>query len=690
MAVGSERASQGETSGRGWLLLLLLLGVALVLRLWKIGSLPPGFHYDEAFEAREAWHILNDPSYRPIFPIGNNTGVPPLHVYVLAGMMGLFRLLGLEVGPLLQRLTTVILGMLGIGTLLGAAWELRRLEPARHGLSPAFVWFAGGSLALIRWHVHYSRMGLETLWVPTLFAAILWLLLRAWRTGGWLSFVGLGLAVGVSPYTYYSGWVLPILTAVMVLYMAAVSWLGERRGTSAGAGGGLVPARRLVMGLLPAALVAVLVVLPLAAHFYQNPDLLFGRLGNTADTEDSSRTFLQSVLDNTIATARMFGPFGHPGDLRPVRNIPGDPVLNYAFAIPFYLGVALSFWRIRRPAYGLIWIALWGLALPGLITESAPHFTRILGVVVPTVLLIGVGLDWIWRLPSAGRVPWRWAAVALLLAGGAISARDYFVRWASLPDLDHAFNAPSLSIGRALAELPKGTQSYITPRHRPINTVIFPMDVAGLSEPLLFDGNVALPFTGGATTQAEVYAVVHEDDPASAQRLAAVFPDLRTLAEIRDAQGALYATIYERPAGSPAQISLANQVDTVMGDGIRLAAWEVQPATARSGESVLLVVHWQTITTPSNNWRILVQLVQEDGAGGRKVVAEHNNRPGEGTLYTVRAWQPGRDLLDEYLLELPEDVTPGEYQLEISLYRSDEERFPAEDPLLLGTFTVTP
>ena len=72
--------------------------VAVALRLWRIDSLPPGFHFDESFEGFEAWRILTDPSYRPIF-LSGNFGVPPLNAYANALTFALFGLFGAEVGP---------------------------------------------------------------------------------------------------------------------------------------------------------------------------------------------------------------------------------------------------------------------------------------------------------------------------------------------------------------------------------------------------------------------------------------------------------------------------------------------------------------------------------------------------------------------------------------------------------------
>ena len=56
------------------------------------------------------------------------------------------------------------------------------------------------------------------------------------------------------------------------------------------------------------------------------------------------------VLAATWATAKMFGPFGAPGDLDPRRNLPGAPALNLWHALPFYLGLAWAVRHSRRPA----------------------------------------------------------------------------------------------------------------------------------------------------------------------------------------------------------------------------------------------------------------------------------------------------------------------------------------------------
>ncbi|HRJ40889.1 MAG TPA: hypothetical protein PL105_03370, partial [Caldilineaceae bacterium] len=96
---------------------LLVLGAILIaaafLRLWQIDTIPPGFHFDESFEGLEAWRILTEPGYRPLFLEGN-FGVPPLNAYANAVTFAIFRLFGGEAGPTAMRVTAAFFGILGV------------------------------------------------------------------------------------------------------------------------------------------------------------------------------------------------------------------------------------------------------------------------------------------------------------------------------------------------------------------------------------------------------------------------------------------------------------------------------------------------------------------------------------------------------------------------------------------------
>ena len=107
--------------------LVLIAVTAATLRLWQIDAIPPGFHFDESFEGLEAWRILTEPGYKPIF-LSGNFGVPPLNAYANALTFAIFRLLGGEAGPTAIRVTAAIFGLLGVLAVLRAG---RRDAPLR-------------------------------------------------------------------------------------------------------------------------------------------------------------------------------------------------------------------------------------------------------------------------------------------------------------------------------------------------------------------------------------------------------------------------------------------------------------------------------------------------------------------------------------------------------------------------------
>ena len=145
-------------------ILLLLLTLAAWLRLWRIADLPPGFHFDEAFEGLEAWRILHEDGYLPVFLTGN-FGVPPLNAYANAAGFALADMLGGEAGPTAMRIVAAVFGVLGVLAVFGLGNELRRLDAGPRRLSAAFPLLAAASLAVMRWHIHFSRMGIEPVMV---------------------------------------------------------------------------------------------------------------------------------------------------------------------------------------------------------------------------------------------------------------------------------------------------------------------------------------------------------------------------------------------------------------------------------------------------------------------------------------------------------------------------------------------
>ncbi len=673
-------------------LLFIVLVIAAFLRLWQIGLIPPGFHFDEAFEGLEAWRILTDPTYRPIFLTGN-FGVPPLNAYANAVSFALTRALGGEEGPAAMRTTAAIFGILGVLILYALGRELVKLDKRSQQLSTWLPLLAAASLAFMRWHLHFSRMGIEPVIVPLEWAAAMWLLLLSWRTGRWAAYIATGIVISASMYTYQGAWIIPALAALSAMLMLIDSWSDRQ----------VMKARwmRHVTGLLVAGAVALLLVLPLVFFFRQHPDLLLLRPAQLAIVGETGSSADSSILTNIWATMKMFVPVAGFGDMDPRRNLPGAPALSIWQAIAFFMGLLVALIRIRRPAYSVVLVGLVGLLLPGVISEYAPHFHRVLGAAAPAAILCGIGLDWMWQRvgslsgikPSeSGERGWtKLAATALvvtLLVGALVTTtRDYFTRWAALPDLYYAFDEGLWDMGRWTDERVSANPVYITPRGSEHATLAFAwrerLD-APQTLPVSFDGRYIFPLTDGVNEEQEEYAVIEHEDWRTPLLLPDVFPDADVRETFIDRQGNVYARAYARAAAmEPERLPTVESYQSI-GDGIRLLGYDVLPEHVHAGESLYLQLHWRVDASPQHDWTVWVHVV--DPVTGL-VMAGHDSRPGADSLPTTR-WQTGWRILDEYEVHLPDDLSPGEYDLEIGLYSDDSILPVADGALQLGSVVV--
>jgi len=156
-----------------WALLaaiLLTLGVAAALRLFRLPALPLGLHYDEAANGILAGEIARG-ARLPIF-ISSYTGKEVLFFYWAAAWM---RVLG--EGMLALRLTAAVVGICTVGAAAWSAYELLydRADRAWIGvLTAAFV-------ATSFWHLILSRYGFRAVTQPLLQALTVGALWRGLR-----------------------------------------------------------------------------------------------------------------------------------------------------------------------------------------------------------------------------------------------------------------------------------------------------------------------------------------------------------------------------------------------------------------------------------------------------------------------------------------------------------------------------
>ncbi len=647
------------------LAVLLITLLAAALRFYRLPELPPGLHYDEGFKGVTARGLLEGAPPQLFFE--SDMGEEPLAIYLVAAALWLF---GQE--PWVIRLPSAVVGTLTIPLSWWLGRELARrivppapgaagsqIGPGREGFEAQGVGLSTALvLAILYWHVSFSRIGMEPILVPFFAALAFATLLWGLNSGHWWAFVLAGLASGGSLYTYKAGYFVPILAVLFVLYSA----IAER---------GFL--RQHGRGLLLAALVALLVAAPLGAYFVTHPANFLQRPASVALTGSSEA----SLLDNLL---RVAGMFFVRGDANPRSNLPGRPALDPFLTALFLMGVVRALLGFRHPrlALPLLWLGV--MTLPTLVTEHAPHFGRAIGATPAIALLCGLGTRYILDVgrlrPNVRYLPN--ASMALLAAGLVFStfstARAYFHTWGRSPDLFYAYDVGLVEVAGQINALPGDERVYLTPTPRDHYTLQFLVRRHLAS----FDGRagMVLPPPGRTAT---VLVLLREDE-TTLPALQQARPDGVVAWTLADGYRRPYAAAYRLPAsGSPAPAP-DHPADAIFGDAARLLGYSLESASARPGDTVNLTLYWQVLAPLDKEYTVFTHLLGEHNpATNGPLWAGHDSQP-DGGHYPTTAWQPGEVICDVHPLSVPTDAPPGEYRLEVGFYLLETmARLPATD-----------
>jgi hypothetical protein len=105
-------------------------------------------------------------------------------------------------------------------------------------------------------------------------------------------------------------------------------------------------------------------------------------------------------------------------------------------------------------------------------------------------------------------------------------------------------------------------------------------------------------------------------------------------------------------------------------EAIRLTA-DALPASISVGAPLRFTLIWQSLQPTPNRYTVFVHILDETG----QLVAQQDREPQSGFAAT-QLWQPGMVFSDEYTLELPPDLPPGEFSVRVGLYDAAGVRLP--------------
>lgn len=102
------------------------------------------------------------------------------------------------------------------------------------------------------------------------------------------------------------------------------------------------------------------------------------------------------------------------------------------------------------------------------------------------------------------------------------------------------------------------------------------------------------------------------------------------------------------------------------GVDFRTAPWE-KPLVARPGDVVITHLTWEVLDIPEESYTVFVHLIDP----ANRLYAALDYTPLGGAVPThlwFPKWLPGQRLTDPYRLEIPADLPPGSYLIEVGLY----------------------
>ena len=683
-------------------ILLALALVVVTLRFHRLSELPPGLYYDEGAHGVDALQVLQG-KHAVFFP--QNYGREGLIVYGVAASTAFLgrSMLALRLPTALASAGAVFV-VFWLGRLLFGRDEEDGQAAAWRGLLIGGI--GAGLLAASLSQTVLGRTAFRVNYLVLLLPLCLALLWWGWRRRSWSGVALAGACAGSLLYTYTTARVTPLLFLVL-----GISFLVSFGSDAARRTGTELPMTALFVG------VAALTAAPILVYFALNPEQLFLR---------SSQLW---IFNLSLSDGNPWGQFldnlwgyvaslGVRGDMNWRHNLPGQPLLDPWQAVFFWLGAGVAVRRWKRPAYRLLLLWLGLLILPTTLavdTAPPPNTLRIFGSMPAIYLLAAVGMWEAFRFlerplrAMAARAGFSFRADGvgtalavvvvvggLILVQGVRTYRLYFQRWAAAPELHVWYEMNWTILANALNEQqPDAGTVYLLPR--------------GWHDE--HPGFVYL-YQGAAAAH-----VIDSTLPSLAQKIESVLASAASLSTVRvlewtpDPAWPLYGfeniiALLEKYGSYQDSGEIAafqfHEYSGISLDGAWTAYEELEPLTviydggislhgialghgekqlARQpqvdlgGErSMWLALQWQTAPGLEIDYRTSLRLHNADDA---RVYQDDVPLLDLNSAQTSQ-WKAGEPVDNQFHLELPADLPPGEYELRVVVYDSETKKPTAQ------------
>ncbi len=105
---------------------------------------------------------------------------------------------------------------------------------------------------------------------------------------------------------------------------------------------------------------------------------------------------------------------------------------------------------------------------------------------------------------------------------------------------------------------------------------------------------------------------------------------------------------------SPADVDVGHPFDGRFGEDIALLGYDLDATSFEPGDELDVTLYWHVLAQPPDHYTLAIQLVSAE-PGDTATLVNFNTWTGGGT-YPTGNWHPGDVIVDNYQLDIPEDV----------------------------------
>lgn len=418
-----------------WLVAFILI-IASFLRFFRLSSLPPGLHPDEAANGLDVISMFDAHKFAAIYDTNGPREALFLYLQAIPVLVG--KVTGwafLNFTPLSLRIAPAIIGVI---TVYGIYLLGKELFNRNVGL------FAAAALAVSAWHIQFSRNGFRAIMAPLALVFLFYFFIRAYKNGKMKDYIATGIAFALGFYTYLSFRMAPLVLIALLIYILVADKKFIKKNSK---------------NIIYLAVAFMIVMIPMIIHFVHVPADIAGRASTSIfNSETNGGSPIKALTDNVVKTAEMFN---FKGDQNFRHNVAGLPMLDIFIGALMWVGVVISLIRIRRIEYFLLVMWFGALSLPELLTsEGIPHALRIVGVIPVVFLWSAIGLNWSLEKVKIKQVLPVGMALILVISGAA-GFYKYFIVFPSYSEAREAYAENMVAVAEDIKKQPQNTKLII-------------------------------------------------------------------------------------------------------------------------------------------------------------------------------------------------------------------------------------